>query len=160
MPSAPPACLGIQRLLALSDRFLALQPNDGDGAAELSDALLSSGCIRSLVEVSRDAGATIPQFVDLREYGNKDTAIRAGEVVAYVLTADAVPKAVRLAAEAARRLGGSTSKAVARCAQRWVLYTPHLDPLPSPCQTAHASNVMTSCRSNPVLADACNLPTA
>lgn len=119
-PSAPQTCQGIQRLLALSDRFLALQLDDSDGAADLSDDLLSSGCIRSLVEVSRLTGASIPHFVNLREQSDKNTAIRAGEVVAYVLTATAVPKAVQVAAEAAGRLGGKPTKAVARCAQRWV----------------------------------------
>lgn len=137
-PSAPPSCQGIQRLLALSDRFLALQPDDSDGAADLSDDVLSSGCIRSLVEVSRLTGASIPHFVNLREHSNKETASRAGEVTAYILTAKAVPKVVQVAAEAARLLGGKRSKAVARCAQRWVLER-HAQPshkLPPTRQTA------------------------
>lgn len=118
--SVPRDCGGIQRLLALSDRFLVLQPTDSDGAIDLSDELASSGCILSLVEVSRLMGATIPHFADLREHADKDMARHAGEVAAYVLSANAISKASRVAAEAAKRLGNKCPKSVASCAQRWV----------------------------------------
>ncbi len=119
--SVPRDCEGVQRLLALSGRFLALQTTDSDGAIDLSDDLASSGCIRSLVEVSRLMGAIIPHFVDLREHADKEMARHAGEVAAYVISSDAISKASRVAAEAAQRLGSKCPKGVASCAQRWVL---------------------------------------